>query len=156
MLALALPMLENRHHYNGAKRFAEYVRDTTPNDALIIAMDDSPFIRYYGHREPLAHPANPRRGEPELAKFLDRVDAHLVAGRAVYLIGSAMTYDVYGAFRARMSRSFRLTLVGEKLWENYHRPEMQLGTRLQRLYRVVRLPARQGRSSVEDGHSPSL
>ena len=63
--------------------------------------------------------------------------AQLATGRAVYLIESGMSYDAYGAVRKGISQRFKLKPIGRQLWEDYHRPEMQLRPKLQRLFQLV-------------------
>jgi len=137
MLLFAFPMLDARRNYNGAKRFAEYVRDTTPEDALVLAMDEEPFIRYYAGRETLAHPAHPTGGEPELDAFLAEIDTRLSAGKAVYMLETGFQYDKHRIVHQLVTQRFGITRVGQKLWEDYHRPEMKLRLRMQGLYRLV-------------------
>ena len=48
-----------------------------------------------------------------------------------------MSYDAHGAVREAMLQRFGMRPVGQQLWEDYHRPEMQLRTRMQRLFRLV-------------------
>jgi hypothetical protein len=135
MFLFMYPMLSFRHNYNGEKRFALYVKENTEDDAVVIAMDDGPFIEYYGERETIVHPINDQKN---INEFFDQIDALLVNNTPVYLIESGLGYDSTKIFRKELFRRFRLYLVGEKLCEDYHRPELKLNTYNQRLFKLSR------------------
>lgn len=135
------PMLEFRHHYNGEKQFASYVKDRTESGSVIIAMDDSPFIIYYGNRECIGHPVDLAGYTKEMEDFINKVKKYLREGRPVYLIESALSYDRQKVFRQSMQDNFNISIVGEKLSEDYHRPEIDLRPVRQKLFKVELKPA---------------
>ena len=45
-----LPLLEVRHNTNNPQEFSAYVASITPADSIIISMDESAFLRFYGNR----------------------------------------------------------------------------------------------------------
>ena len=118
MFIFMLPMLQFRHKYNGQKQFALYVKQNTENNAIIIAMDDSPFIQYYGKRKTVAHPID---NPVENFAFLNRIKGYINIGIPVYLISSGLSYDSGGAFREALLTGFDVKFVGQKLTEDYHR-----------------------------------
>jgi Dolichyl-phosphate-mannose-protein mannosyltransferase len=133
MLIFMAPMLNFRHTYNGPKQFALYINKNTENNAIIIAMDDAPFIEYYGKRATLKHPID----DPEKTDvFLKSIAARLQSGGAVYLVSDGLKYDYRGIFQKAFFEDFKLTLVGRKLTENYHRTEHGFAFYSGRLYRV--------------------
>jgi hypothetical protein len=55
-LIYVYPMLEFRRHYDGPLRLAAFVKTITPSNAVIITVDEAPFIQYYGHRKTIGYP----------------------------------------------------------------------------------------------------
>jgi len=127
------PMLVFRHYYNGEKQFALYAKEKTEDNAIIIAMDDSPFIDYYGNRKAIGHPVGDIR---QLDDFINIIKGYLKDGRPVYLIESGLRYDPDGFLEIALKRNFSISIVGEKLSEDYHRPELKLQTYHQRLFKL--------------------
>lgn len=134
MVIFMYPMLEFRHSYNGEKQFALYVKENTENNALIVAMDDAPFIEYYGKRQSVIHPVDRFK---ETQSFVSNLKAHLQKKLPVYLIDSAFSYDTNAVFKKAVEENFNLTIIGEKLTEDYHRPEMGFQTYNQKLFRIL-------------------
>lgn len=134
MLILSLPLLVFRHSYNGEKQFAFYVARNTEPNAVVIAMDDSPFIEYYAKRKTLLHPIG---NQKEIGAFIAMVKQQLENHLPIYLIGSGLSYDPGDNFRESLFNFFNLELVGRKLAEDYHRPELQFQTYLEELFRIT-------------------
>jgi hypothetical protein len=133
MFIFMYPTLKFRHSYNGEKEFALFVKEKTEPNAIIVSMDDSVFIEYYGARKSLAHPVNNWK---EMHEFLRKVAAYLVRGIPVYLTGSGLSYDPKYTFRNIVLTNFDMTFVGSKLCEDYHRPELQFAKYDQNLYKL--------------------
>jgi hypothetical protein len=134
MLILILPLLVFRHGYNGEKQFAFYVARNTEPNAVVIAMDDAPFIEYYAKRKTLNHPIE---NQNEIDAFIAMLKKQLEGDLPIYLIGSGLSYDPHSNFRESFFNSFNLELVGRKLAEDYHRPELQFQTYEEELLRVT-------------------
>jgi hypothetical protein len=133
MFIFMYPMIEFRHRYNGEKQFALYVKEKTENNAIVIAMDDGPFIEYYGKRKVILHPIN------DVAKtslFIETIDHYLRNNVPVYLIESGLSYDSYGIFKKMIFKRFDIITVGVKLAEDFHRPELRFHTYYQRLFKI--------------------
>lgn len=122
MFLFLYPMLSFRHRYNGEKQFADFVRQNTPKDSLVIAMDDAIFIEYYGDRETLTHPVNDRA---KILDFIRTVGLALVHRKPVYVTESSFSYDQKKFFWDEMLKTFKFTHVGSKFCEDYHRPELE-------------------------------
>lgn len=133
MLIFMYPMLSFRHRYNGEKEFALYVKEKTDPNAIIIAMDDGPFIEYYANRKFIGHPIGDRQKIDLLVKDIKE---RLNTNARVYLIDSAFSYDPKGLFRAAILSNFNLILIGRKLAEDYHRPELKFQTCQEGIYRL--------------------
>jgi len=127
------PLLIFRHHYNGEKQFALYVNEKTEPNAIVIAMDDSPFIEYYGKRKTITYPID---SQDKINNFIKRIDAYLNDNAPVYLISSSFSYDAGGNFKKILSENFDLTLIGKKLTEDYHRPELKFQFYYEQLFKV--------------------
>lgn len=131
MLVLMYPLLDLRRDYNGEKRFAEYVGAVTEEDAIILCMDDSPFISYYGKRRVLV---GQNSGDMEL--FIKKITMYLMQGVPVYCIGSFFQYDDKGVLRAAIERNFDRQKVGGFLKEDFHRPEYEFQMYFDELYKL--------------------
>lgn len=133
MFAFIYPLLEFRRHYNGEKQFALYLQGKTEGNAIIIAMDDSPFIEYYGKRKVICHPVN------DVAKtrvFMETLENYLKNKTPVYLIESGLSYDKYRIFEKMIFKHFNLITVGDKLTEDYHRAEIKFQLYRERLFKM--------------------
>ncbi|MCX5712720.1 MAG: hypothetical protein NTY47_06625 [Candidatus Omnitrophica bacterium] len=134
MFLFMLPMLNFRHHYNGEKRFAEFVNRATPAGSIIVTMDDAPFIEYYGKRAAITHPID---DAAKISEFIFGLRGYLDRGRAVYLSGSGFSYDPKKIFFKAINENFNLNAVGSALCEDYHRPELGFQLYRQQLYKLT-------------------
>jgi hypothetical protein len=133
MLIFIYPKVVFRHRYNGQKQFALYVKEKTEKNAMIIAMDDGPFLDYYGDRRFIRHPIeNPVK----MAEFVKRVSQYLKSSTPVYLIDSAFSYDDDKSFKKGISEKFKITPVGEELTEDWHRADLKFQMYIEKLYKV--------------------
>lgn len=133
MFAYMYPMLEFRHRYNGEKQFALFVKEHTEENAVIIAMDDSYHIQYYAERESVTHPVG---NAEETNKFILQLKERLKEGRPLYIIESGFGYDPEGVFRNALLDNFKMQLIGRRLAEDFHHPELQLQTYNEGLFKL--------------------
>lgn len=133
MFIFMLPMLEFRHRYNGAKQFALYVKEKTKDNAIVIAMDDGPFIEYYGHRRTLGHPIGDTL---KINNLVGDINKYLKKEVPVYLIESGLAYDPGMLFKNALFGNFNVSIVGEKLTEDYHRPDAGLRLYYEKLFKI--------------------
>ena len=133
-IADAYLLIRFRSNYCGPKRMAEFVRERTEPDAIILTMDESVFIEYYAKRKVLTHPVNEE--EPN-RKFVEEVLALARSGKTVYVNSTAFSYDYQRHFQRLVLENFHVLPVGEVLDEDYHRPEIHLATFPNRLFRIV-------------------
>lgn len=131
MLLTMYPALEFRHHYNGAKQFALFVKAVTEKDAVIIVADEYQFIEYYGLRATISPPGKGAQGE-----FENKVRELLKRKVPVYLADSVYVYDLDGTFREWVYQNFRLQKTGQWMSESFYRPENGLRLFYENLYRV--------------------
>lgn len=134
MFVFMYPMLKFRHGYNGEKQFALYVKEKTEDRAVIIAMDDSPFIEYYGKRKALIPPLE---DAGKIDEFFEAVEVYLNNKIPVYLIESGLSYDSNRSIENRLFKNFNVTVIGEKLTEDFHRPELSLQTYREKLFKIT-------------------
>jgi len=117
MFYVVYPLAKDRHNYSGPKEYALWLGQRTEPSALVIVMDDSVFVRYYGHRRTVDHP----QGSVELAEeWAGEVKGHLRAGVPVYLMESGLSYDPGQIIRETIFRHFHLIYMGAHLTEDYH------------------------------------
>jgi hypothetical protein len=88
------PLLEYRKDFCGPKEFSLNVRKTTEPNAVIITMDESYHIQYYGNRSIMTHPID---GDPQkIADNMGKIRDLLDDGVPLYLSSTAFSYDVAG------------------------------------------------------------
>jgi hypothetical protein len=133
MLILMYPLLKFRHGYNGQKRFALFVKEKTEENAVIIALDDGPFIEYYANRKTIAYPV---AGQPQADSFAQGLRTYLKNGIPVYLMQSALIYDEKKLFENTLYKKFQVEAIGEKLTEDYHFPELRFTTYYEKLFKI--------------------
>jgi hypothetical protein len=136
MFLFMYPMLKYRHTYNGEKQYALFVKEKTEENAVVITMDDAPFIQYYADRKSIGHPVNPKRNLQEIDQFIADVEGYLLRGIPVYLTQSGLSYDPNRLISRAIYQNFNIMPIGEKLSEDYHRPEMKLRPFRQKLFRL--------------------
>jgi len=133
MFIFMCPMLSFRHHYNGEKQFALFVKEKTEDDAVIITMDDAAFIEYYGNRKAMGHPADDSKS---MQNFLREIVSFLANQVPVYITESGFSYDHSKLFYKTIFDNLEVVEVGTKLSEDYHRPELEFWKYNQRLFKI--------------------
>lgn len=136
MFIFIYPVLKFRHNFNGEKEFALYVKARTENNAVIITMDDSPFIAYYGNRKCIGYSVDLDGHLKEIDVFVNKIKEYLKKGIPVFVMNSALDYDRLGLFRQVMLESFKVSFVGSKLTEDYHKSEIGLYSICGKLFKV--------------------
>jgi hypothetical protein len=127
------PILSYRRTFNGEKQFALFVKEKTPENAIIIAMDDSVFIEYYGLRKCITYPPD----QAGLDRFILTISGYLRNNVPVYFsTGCLYGYDRKNILRRALRENFNLKLTGAHLAEDYHRAEVSFQTYSERLYKV--------------------
>ena len=132
MFLFLYPMLVFRHSYNGEKQLALFIKAVTERDAVIMTIDDAPFIEYYGRRKTLFIPTS---NAGMMDNYIDEVKGYLSKKTPVYFTEAEYLrgMDLPGIIRAK---GLRLSLIGSVLSEDYHRPEMNFCFRDQKIYKV--------------------
>lgn len=133
MFVFMAPMLEFRHNYNGEKRFALYVKESTEENAVVIAMDDGPFIEYYARRKALGHPIG---NMAQINNFTRTIAGYLKNRTPVYLIESGLTYDPQGVFQKSLLQNFNVAVIGKHLVEDFHRADLRFQTYYEKLFKL--------------------
>jgi hypothetical protein len=133
MFVFMYPMLILRHQYNGEKRFALYVKEKTEDNAVVIALDEAPFINYYAKRKTLSYDFSDPINIDEVMK---EVKGDLSEGIPVYLLESALSTYPSEYFSNALVKNFGITPIGYNLWEDYHSAEDGFNLRYQRLFKI--------------------
>jgi hypothetical protein len=144
VLPLQSPTIWNviayRHHRIGNEVVGRYLLEETPEDAVVIAMDDAPFVQYYGQRATLSHPildpADPVRAEEETRAFARQVYDLLVGGRPVYLLRTGLTYDPGQYVNRALGSIAVLDEVARIESEDYHHNSIRSGRYEQIIFRL--------------------
>jgi hypothetical protein len=137
MFSFSYPILSFRHVLNGEKEFALFIDSCTEKNAVLLATDEGPIIQYYGQRKFLYLPLY----EPKSAieDFLKKqIDRNLALGIPLYCT-SDFSNKRYKKFLVEiLAKDYNVTLVGSHWHEDYHRTELQLRLKNQKLYKVSR------------------
>ena len=134
MMFLMSNMLAWRHLYCGPKQFALYAKEHTEPAAVVIAADQDLAIEYYGKRKVLTPSVSGR--QEEISKFIKTAEEYLINNTPLYIITSAFSYDRDHSFRNSLLKKFELVLVGGKISEDYHHPELGFQSYNENLYKV--------------------
>ena len=133
MFGFLYPVLAYRHRYNGEKQLALFVKEKTEKDAIIYGVDHDPFIQYYGGcktvEDGVYHINNSR-------EFIARIKSYLQRGIPFYILEKSMGYPSNRIHKKALEENLKLTLIGEKLTEDYHKVEARLALFNERLVRV--------------------
>jgi hypothetical protein len=129
----AYPLIAFRKDYCGPKRMAQFVGASTEPDALVVTMDESVFIDYYGKRKVMGHPV---ADYSENRTFVENLRRMALSGKKIYVNSTAFSYDYQRHFETFMLGNFDFKIVGEVQDEDYHRPELSFAIFTNRLFRV--------------------
>jgi hypothetical protein len=133
MLMFMYPILIFRHRYCGEKEFALFVKEKTEDNAMIISMDEGPFIEYYGKRRVISHPIG---DSVKIEEFIDEIKEYLKNKVSVYLIESGLSYDPGEHFQKNLFENFNVSIIGEKLTEDYHIAEIKFHDYYEKLFKI--------------------
>jgi len=144
VLPLQRPTIWNviayRHDRIGNEVGGQWLARETPPEAVVIAMDDAPFVQYYGQRATLSHPvpdpADPAMAEEEVRAFARQVYDLLAAGRPVYLLKTGLTYDPGGYVNRALGSIATLEEVQRIESEDYHHNSIRSGRYEQVIFRL--------------------
>lgn len=120
------PRLLFRHHRALLIEYAQWIARVTEPTARIIVGDDSLVIRYYGHRASFPKPLRTSNlTDEELVAFQRDLDETLDRGIPVYatFIG-LFDYDPGHKFSRFLTANYRLTVIGQHLYEDWHQGEI--------------------------------
>jgi hypothetical protein len=126
-------VLAYRHEHIGGKETGRILAERTPANAVVFAMDDAPFVRYYGRRDALqfriSEPEDPRATRDEILAFCYQLAGYIRQGRPVYLLKTALAYDTPDRLLGRALRSgFESRPVATFKSEDYHRASIRGAT----------------------------
>jgi hypothetical protein len=132
------PVFEFRHRYSLQAEFARWVGVKTETGSVIIALDEGPFIEYYGRRRTLQRPVT--CDEKEMKAFFDKtLDTLLTEGKKIYMISSAMqTYDPCLIFVKMFRERYDMILIGKGANEDWHHALLNENLFIERLYLILR------------------
>ncbi len=140
-LVRAFPVISYRHDRIGNKEVARVLAERTPANAIVIAMDDAPFIQYYAKRRTLGHPigdpSRPDASREEARAFVRRVYDLACSGTPVYLIKSGLAYDPGQLVNRGLGAVFSLEEVARLESEDYHHNSIRSGRYEQIVWRLV-------------------
>jgi hypothetical protein len=91
MAVRIMPLLKMRTTFLGQKYFAQSVRLAIPPNSVVIAVDETPHLQYYGGITTMTHPLN--GNDDEIKKNISEIKMLLEKNIKVYVIDSALAYD---------------------------------------------------------------
>ena len=139
-LAGAFDVIAYRHDRIGNKEVALEIGRRTPPNAVVIAMDDAPFIEYYSGRRTLTRPPiDPRAPDAreETRAFARRVYDTVRAGDPVYLLKTGFAYDPGGLVNRALGGLFALREEFRMESEDYHHNSIDSGRYEQIVWRLT-------------------
>ncbi len=138
-------ILEFRHSRALQVEFSQWVAEQTQPDALIIAIDDSFFIKYYAKRKTLSRPITCDKAV--VIRYFDEVlDKHLTQKRDVYCLSTALVvYDPCKVFRKELLKRYNVQLFGSRINEDWHNSLLQQNIIIEDIYKIEKKPQARGR-----------
>ncbi|MFH1788869.1 MAG: glycosyltransferase family 39 protein [Candidatus Altiarchaeota archaeon] len=128
------PVVAYRHEHCGPCEVGKYVKEKTPPNSVIIVMDQSYHIRYYGNRTTTSHSNWAQDLEGDMRKY----HGILTDGRPLYIVSDGLGYDTAdGAFRNRLMAEFQVTEIGTIEDDDWHRDTIFLQLHKSSLYRLT-------------------
>lgn len=120
LFATIFPVINYRHNYSGQKEFALFVKENTPENAVVYGVDETIFIKYYADRE-IKVPGLKGFRFADKDKIKAEIIDYLEKGRPVYIIGSGLIYDPEGkVFNMKDDPELRYKLIGVKENDDFH------------------------------------
>ncbi len=132
------PILSFRHSHALYPAWAQYVKDHTEPQALIITGDDELFLNHYAQRKTLYRPkAMNHLDETEFKTFKESLATQLSNHVPVYVTTMGLsTYNPNGIFSNYIHDHYRLEYRGTKTIEDWHLGELFLTKVEESLFRV--------------------
>jgi len=119
----AYPVLLDRHKVGLLVNYSKWIAEKTEKNAYIITTDESPFIRYYGHRKTIGRPLGYfSLNEKEINIFKQQLNKMLKENIPVYITSNAIyVYDPKHQFSTLLKKNYKLDYIGTKICEYWHR-----------------------------------
>ncbi len=127
-----------RHQHDHIGNYAQWVVDRTEPDAAVIMCDEKYFVSHLASREMVGRPLQfDHVDDRALYEFKQRLDQILAEGRPVYITSTGLYfYDPDSAFSNFVKRHYRLTDLGWRWYEDWHRGEIFQDVIRSHLYRL--------------------
>jgi hypothetical protein len=94
MLSTAYPILKYRTTFCGPKAFAYTLRDSIEKNSVVIAIDETPHLQYYGGIDTIGYPIDGDMAK--INKSMRELSGYLQNGTNLYMVSSALVYDTPG------------------------------------------------------------
>ena len=138
MFTSIFPLLYARHAYALLPDYAKWASKIIDKNARFITADDSLFYNYYGDLNLLSRPMDfLSLDDNALSNFKQKLDVLLGENIPVDTTSVGLyAYDPDRKFSSLIEKNYHLEIVGEKLYEDWHR-----GALKQRIFhnRLIRL-----------------
>lgn len=129
------PIISFRHDYCGTKEYALFTNIHTPNNAVIIANDNSVFIQYYADRSTISYPAYGT--DKELLSKIQQVQSLLDSDIPVYVPSNILNLEGRKPLHV-LTTYFNLAYVANVTTEDYHHAELKLKTKTRQLFQITK------------------
>lgn len=132
------PLVYVRHAYALLPDYVTWVSGKIEKNAHLITIDDRPFYNYYGNFNIFGRPIHFKTLKDEdLVRFKQKLDSLLSNNIPVYITSVALnTYDPDKKFSSLIKNNYKMEIVGEKLYEDWHRGILKQRIFYNRLIRI--------------------
>jgi hypothetical protein len=134
MLFAAYPVVAFRHANCGPKQFGLMVKNTTEQNAVVIANDMAAFVNYYGNRSTISYPVY--GNAEEVRATVGFIHSLIDKGVPVYVPSHIFYMTPDKSPERTLKGNFKLSKVGEVVAEDYHHAELELRPLLVVLHRL--------------------
>ena len=135
MFAVVYPIISYRHDYSGTKEFANFVKENTEENAVIMSNDLGFFIQYYGNRTKITHPRS--GNDQEIQQFIQELKDYNAKEISVYSTEEGFGIDPEGKVLTAIQENFDVLLVGEQENEWYGGSSLELKKYNEKLFKLV-------------------
>lgn len=134
------PLLYLRHSFNLYQAWAEYIKNHTQPQALVISGDDAMFLNHYGGCRIFPRPVSMSHlDDNQFTVFKKNLSNQIANDVPVYITTIGLSsYDLDGDFSSYIKNHYRLEYRGEKIVEDWHGGELYFGEMKESLYRIYK------------------
>ncbi len=138
MFVSTYPIVSFRHEYSSLKELSKFVSGKAEEGDLIIDYGDfAPFYDYYGKRKIMPCPLVEK--PEEINGSMQVIKSVIQRNNSVYIVSSCFSFGTEEQkinLLSAIKTEYKLTEVGEKLYDDFYRSEIDLALKNFKIYKL--------------------